>query len=176
MYTLIRSPKRKTVAIYVREDLTVEVRAPSRMPQGEIDRFILANQGWIEAHLAKQQARNTLARTVTPEEEAALRRQAKEELPRRVDYFSGRMGLIPTGFRVTGAKKRLGSCSGKNSVNFSFRLMAYPPEAIDYVVVHELAHIRHKNHGPAFYRLIAKYLPDYKERLAILKDPQYHIL
>lgn len=176
MYTLVRSSKRKTIAICVKQDLTVEVRAPSRMPRREIDRFVEANQSWIEAHVARQQARNDVARTVTPEEEAHLRMQAKAYLPRRVSYFSRLMGLTPTGFRVTGARTRLGSCSGKNSLNFSFRLMAYPPEAIDYVVVHELAHIRHKNHGPSFYRLIEQYLPDYRQRLAVLQDPHYRIL
>lgn len=175
-YTLIRSPRRKTLSICVKQDLTVEVRAPSRMPQREIEGFVQANQSWIAAHIAQQRSRNAAARTVTPEEEALLRQQAKAFLPQRVAHFSQQMGLMPTGFRVTGARTRLGSCSGKNSLNFSFRLMAYPPEAIDYVVVHELAHIRHKNHGPAFYQLIARYLPDYKERLAILKDPRYRIL
>ena len=48
--------------------------------------------------------------------------------------------------------------------------MRYPEEAIDYVVVHELAHIRHKNHGEAFYQLIASVLPDYKERIKLLKE------
>ncbi len=176
MYTLVRSAKRKTLALCVKQDLTVKVRAPSRTPQAEIDRFVRENQGWIAKQLARQQARNDAACTVTPEEEAALRQQAKELLPQRVAYFSQRMGLTPAGFRVTGARTRLGSCSGANSLCFSFRLMAYPPEAIDYVVVHELAHIRHKNHSPQFYQLIARYLPDYRERLAILKDPRYRIL
>ena len=51
-----------------------------------------------------------------------------------------------------------------------WRLMRYPEAAVDYVVVHELAHIRYKNHGPAFYRLIASVLPDYKERIKLLKQ------
>ena len=49
--------------------------------------------------------------------------------------------------------------------------MRYPPEAIDAVVVHELAHIRHKNHGPDFYRFVEKTLPDYRQRIAPLKQP-----
>ena len=79
------------------------------------------------------------------------------------------MGLQPTGVTVTGARKRFGSCSGKDRICFSWRLMLYPPEAIDYVVVHELAHIRHKNHSKAFYDLVASVLPDYREREALLR-------
>ena len=60
--------------------------------------------------------------------------------------------------------------SGKNSLNFSYRLMMYPKEAIDYVVVHELAHIKHHNHSADFYKLIEQYMPDYKKRIAILKQ------
>ena len=79
------------------------------------------------------------------------------------------MGLEPTGVKITSAKKRFGSCSAKNSICYSWRLMLYSKEAIDYVVVHELAHIAHKNHGPQFYALIEKYLPDYKEREKLLR-------
>ena len=74
-----------------------------------------------------------------------------------------------TGVKITTAQKRYGSCSGKNSLCFSCFLMRQPEAAIDLVVVHELCHIREKNHGPAFYALLARYLPDYKERKKLLK-------
>ena len=80
------------------------------------------------------------------------------------------MGLTPAGVRITGAQKRFGSCSGQNRLCFSWRLMLYPPEAIDYVVVHELAHIHHHNHGPAFYALVEQYMPDYRQRQALLRQ------
>ena len=79
------------------------------------------------------------------------------------------MGVSPTGIKITTARKRYGSCSGKNSLCFSCFLMEYPEEAVDLVVVHELCHIREKNHGPRFYALLEHYLPDYKERKKLLK-------
>ena len=90
-------------------------------------------------------------------------------IPGRVEHFAARMGVRPTGVKITSAKSRFGSCSGKNSLCFSWRLMAYPPEAVDYVVVHELAHITVKNHSRAFYRLVEQYLPDWRERRELLK-------
>lgn len=105
----------------------------------------------------------------TQEQINALVERAREILPQRVAYYSGLMGLVPTGMKITSAQKRFGSCSGKDSLCFSWRLMLYPMEAVDYVVVHELAHIRHKNHSKAFYALVAQYLPDYKERVQLLK-------
>lgn len=65
----------------------------------------------------------------------------------------------------------LGQLLRKNSLCFSLFLMCYPMEAIDAVVVHELAHIRHKNHGPDFYRLVEGTLPDYRQRIGLLKLP-----
>ena len=104
--------------------------------------------------------------TGLPSEEAL----AKAELPRRTAYFAKIMGVTPKSVKITSAKKRFGSCSGQNGICYSWRLMLYPSEAIDYVVVHELAHIRQKNHSPAFYREIEKILPDYKARAKLLKD------
>ena len=100
---------------------------------------------------------------------AALKARAKEVLPPKVAYWAGVMGVRPTGVKITTAQKRYGSCSGKNSLCFSCFLMRQPEAAIDLVVVHELCHIREKNHGPAFYALLAQYLPDYKERKKLLK-------
>ena len=80
------------------------------------------------------------------------------------------MGLTPTGVKITSARTRYGSCSSKNSLCFSCFLMNAPEEAIDLVVVHELCHIRHKNHGPAFYALLASVLPDHRQRKQLLKN------
>ena len=107
---------------------------------------------------------------LSPEEEQALRRLAAEVIPQRVAVWGRQMGLTPTGVKITSAKKRFGSCSGRNSLCFSWRLMQYPAEAVDYVVVHELAHIRHHNHGAAFWALVEHTLPDYRARQALLRD------
>ena len=88
---------------------------------------------------------------------------------RSAAYYSEQMGLYPTQVRITGARTRFGSCSSQGHICFSWRLMQYPPEAIDYVVVHELAHLRYMNHGAEFYALIARYLPDWKARRALLQ-------
>ena len=78
------------------------------------------------------------------------------------------MGVTPAGVKITSARTRFGSCSGKNSLCFSWRLMLYPPQAIDYVVVHEMAHIRHHNHSKDFWAFVASVMPDYRERQALL--------
>ncbi len=169
-YELIRS-NRHTLALEITADLRVLVRAPLRCPKREIEQFVTSHEDWIERHLAIQRERAVAAaaRQVSAEEEARLRALAAQVIPSRVAYYSKVMGLTPTGVRITSAQKRFGSCSSKNSLCFSWRLMQYPPEAIDYVVVHELAHIRHHNHSAAFYALLAQFLPDHCERRALLR-------
>ncbi len=167
-YTVIRSTRR-TMALEITRDAQVVVRAPHRAANSEIERFVTAHQGWIEAHLAKRQAYLEAHPPLTEVEIETLRSKAKAYLPGRVSYWAQRMGVKPTGIHITSARTRFGSCSGKNSISFSLYLMQFPAEAIDYVVVHELAHIRHKNHSPAFYAEVAKYLPDYKRRQAMLR-------
>jgi len=167
-YTVVRS-RRRTMALEITREATVLVRAPLRTSDGAIRRFVEAHQQWIAQHLAKRQAHLAAHPAPTEEEIAALRAEAKACLPGRVACWAERMGVKPTGIKITSARTRFGSCSAKNSLCFSLYLMQYPPEAIDYVVVHELAHIRHKNHGPAFYAEVARWLPDYRQWQALLR-------
>lgn len=167
-YTLIRS-SRRTMALEITRDGRLLVRAPQRAPQAVIDRFVASHADWIAAHLEKQRQRAENHPPLTEDELAALRQKARDILPGRVAHYAEWMGVTPTGVKITGAKTRFGSCSAKNSLCFSLYLMAYPDAAIDYVVVHELAHIRHKNHSPAFYAEVARVMPDYRERRKLLK-------
>lgn len=167
-YTVKRS-RRKTLAVEVKRTGEVIVRAPLHIREKAIERFLFEQREWIETHAAKAKARAQLHPEPDAEEEKRLRNLAKTLIPERVAYFGSIMGLMPTGIRITSAKTRFGSCNVKNSLCFSWRLMQYPMEAVDYVVVHELAHILHKNHGKAFYDTVASVLPDHKARRAMLK-------
>ncbi|HPX82802.1 MAG TPA: M48 family metallopeptidase, partial [Syntrophales bacterium] len=71
--------------------------------------------------------------------------------------------------RISEARSRWGSCSAANRLAFSWRLMIAPPAVIDYVVVHELAHLREKNHSPRFWALVGEICPDYRQRRRWLK-------
>ena len=157
------------MALTVDDELNVIVRAPFLMPDKVISDFIKQNEKWIEKQTEKKRQYIENHPPLTKEQEAELKKAALEILPQKVKHYAEIMGVSPTGIKITSAKKRFGSCSGKNSLCFSFMLMQYPEEAVDYVVVHELAHIRHHNHSRDFYRFIEKYMPDYKEREKLLK-------
>ena len=165
-YELIRS-RRKTMSLEVTRDRRLVVRAPLQATKEKIDAFVAKHEDWAQKHLA---AMPPPLPEFTPEEIAALKRKAAEILPGKLAYWSDVTGLKPTGMKITTARKRYGSCNGKNSICFSCFLMRYPEEAIDLVVVHELCHIKEKNHGPRFYALLAQYLPDHKERNKLFRQ------
>lgn len=166
----IRRSDRKTLSIEITKDLRVLVRAPRKLARRDIDHALEQYAGWIKEHMALARARAQANPPPDAEEVAALRARAKSALPPLVEKWAARMGVAPAGVKITSAKTRYGSCSAANSICFSLYLMRKPMAAVEYVVVHELAHIVHKNHGPAFHALVARYLPDWKERRAQLRD------
>lgn len=168
-YELIRSDRR-TLAVEIGEGGRVIVRAPRMLPVRKIERFLTSREDWITAHAEMQRRREEKHGEPDDEERLRLIAAAKAEIPPKVERYAEIMGLSYTGIRITGARTRFGSCSPKNSLCFSWRLMQYPEEAVDYVVVHELAHIVHKNHGPRFYALVESVMPDWKRRRAMLKE------
>jgi len=167
-YELVRSDRR-TMSLEVDTEGRLLVRAPRFTPRWRIDAFVRERADWIERARARQAQRQQRLPVIREEDKPLYVKQAKAILPGKIDRYARIMGVQPTGLTVTSARTRFGSCSGKDRLSFSWRLMAYPEAAIDYVVVHELAHIRYKDHGPAFYRFIASVLPDYKDRIRLLR-------
>ncbi len=164
----IKRSRRKTVSIHINDDLSLEVRAPLLYSRANIDAFVNNHTQWIEKHqrLIKERTEQL---NFAEQNKETLKNQAAQYILPKVEYFSKIMGLKPVSVKITSAKKRYGSCSGKNGLCFSCYLMLHEEKAIDYVIVHELAHIKHHNHSKDFYNLIAKYMPDYKERIRMIK-------
>jgi len=97
-------------------------------------------------------------------------KQARVHLKERVRCLSGLLGLSPRGVAVNNARSRWGSCSPEDRLRFTWRLIMAPAEIIDYVVVHELCHMKIRNHSRDYWRLVEHILPDHKKHKAWLKD------
>lgn len=164
-YSVVRSP-RKTLCVTVKRDGRVEVRAPLNVPESEIGKFVSLHMQWIEKR-RKAVCEKPAFESVDTER---LRMLAKQYIPQRAAHYARIMGVEYGGVKITSAKTRFGSCSGKNSLCFSLYLMTYPKQAVDAVIVHELAHIRQKNHSAAFYAEVDRVMPDYAERKKLLKN------
>lgn len=165
-YTLIRS-KRKSVSIQVDADCNIIVRAPFRLSQKELDKILLEKKGWLEKAIISQREKKKDVKEYSEEDIKLLRKKAKVIIPLKVEYYANLMQVNPNSVKINSAKKRYGSCSGTNNLNFSLYLMDKDERFIDYVVVHELAHIRHHNHSKDFYKFVEQFMPDYKERMKL---------
>lgn len=94
---------------------------------------------------------------------------ANTYLRNRTLQIAKTMGAAPTAIRINAAKTRWGSCGGKNSINYSWRLILAEPAAVDYVIVHELAHTFRHDHSPAFWAIVERYVPDWRVRRKSLR-------
>lgn len=101
--------------------------------------------------------------------------EALKLLTERTNYYSASVNLKPASIRLSGAKRRWGSCGRKGNINYNWRLIMAPPEILDYIVVHEIAHLRHHNHSKQYWNLVFSIMPDYKFRDVWLKK-NGHIL
>ncbi len=163
----LRRSGRRTLSIEVNREAKVIVHAPNRMPISQIEGFITSHLHWIEEKQRKA-AENKLP-DLTEEDIAALKEKARAVLTEKTEYYAKKMGVAYTHIGITSAKTRFGSCSKKGSINYSWRLMLYPPAAWDYVVVHELSHLIHFDHSAAFWQTVGGYLPNYKEIQKLLR-------
>lgn len=175
-YELVRS-KRKTLALYVRRDGRLEVRAPLRTSKAYIDDFVLKKRDWIKSTQSKLQERQTAKKVIrlTAQEESRYKKQAKDYLLMKCVHFSQLMGLRPCDVKINSAKTRWGSCNRKGGINFTYRLLFVPEELIDYVVVHELAHLKEMNHSDRFWSVVGQTMPDYKARRKRLREYEHQV-
>lgn len=165
-YKIIKDNRRKKLAMYVEKDGTVIIKVPKWTRKSLIERFYRENIIWIEQQREKLKLQKDNFITLSENDISALKSRAKTVLSQKTEYYSRIMGVNPESIKITSAKKRWGSCrrcAGRYSICYSWRTMLLSDRAQDYIVVHELAHIKHFNHSTAFYMEIEKILPNWKE-------------
>ncbi len=204
---VIRS-RRKTIAIIVKNDGRVVVRAPLFATQAQIEGFVRQKSGWIKEKQAevhrlnaerppepvisytegqpflylgksyplklvdRQQAQLRLDGSFLLARSAQwnaakvfadwYRQRAGEVIGQRVTLYAARHGLTFAQIRLKDMRTRWGSCSSKGNLNFNYRLVMAPIEVVDYVVVHELAHLVQRNHSKTFWSVVEGMQPDYR--------------
>lgn len=169
-YELIRS-NRKTIAIQIKNDGRVIVRAPMCVSFAEIQRFVKVKENWIAKHLAAVQQRQIHPETtLTADQLNQLMEASMYDIPRRVARFAALVGVSYGRIAIRTQKTRWGSCSAKGNLNFNCLLMLCPEEVRDYVVVHELCHRKELNHSDRFWAEVARVMPDYAMHRKWLKD------
>lgn len=162
----------KNLNLRVRADGTVAVSAPPRAALAAVDGFVAARADWVRA--AQQKMRRRLA--AEAEQPAPPKEECLElflEVSERVfPLFAQVLGGQRPELRVRDMKTRWGTCHVRERrITLAARLAAMPPEAVEYVMVHEYCHFVHPDHQAGFWALVAGILPDYKARRALLKMP-----
>ncbi len=155
---------RKTISIQVKPNEVI-VRAPSRMKQSEIEKFVESKRNWIEKHLESLSERQKLLEKIEPYTEEEIKDfiiKAKEIIPKKVEFYADKIGVTYNKITIRCQRTRWGSCSSKGNLNFNCLLVLLPDEIIDSVVVHELCHRKQMNHSEKFYAEIEKVFPEYK--------------
>ena len=166
-YKIVYS-KRKTLSLCI-QDGGLVVRAPYGLPAAKIGEAVARHRRWIDNAITRIAARESMTSSLTEADVLRLKREAARVLSAKTAEYAAIMGTSYNRVTVTSARTRFGSCSAKGNISYSFRLLGYPDEAVDYVVVHELAHIKEMNHTVKFYKVVESVLPDYKERQKMLK-------
>ncbi|OUQ15671.1 metal-dependent hydrolase [Lachnoclostridium sp. An14] len=169
---------RRTMGLEVTADGRVKARVPNRTADAVVEKFVKERAGWIAEKYLLQKARQEkqkLARGTrdyeqNPALEARYRELARAVIGQRVSYFAAKMGVTYGRISIRDQKTRWGSCSGRGNLNFNWKLVLMPPEVLDYVVVHELAHRKQMNHSPLFWAEVGRVLPDYESRRRWLKE------
>ena len=133
---------------------------PAWMPDREVDRIVAAHRDWIARERAKQRPRLRLDPSVVSETEA--RRAARELVTMLCDEEADALGVRWSSIVIRDQRSRWGSCSTRGTLSFNWRLVLAPFEVLDYVVVHELCHLREPNHSSRFWRLVETRRPDWR--------------
>lgn len=166
-YEWIRS-KRKTIAIQVKKDGSVVVRSPYSVSREQIEEFLMEKRDWIRAQQERLANLQKNRLEITDEMRLSGIRMAKKMIPERVEYYARIMGVTYGKITIREQKTRWGSCSSRGNLNFNWKLVLMPEGALDYVVVHELAHRKEMNHSKTFWKIVENTLPDYRERKKLL--------
>ncbi len=154
---------RMRIAVYC--DGTVTAVQPSRISLDRFVHMLEQKAAWIEEKLGFYRAKGFVERPqkLSVTEEKRLRIIAKEVATERAAYFNAYYKLEYKKIFIKNQKTRWGSCSSKQNLNFNFRIALLRPELQDYLVVHELCHLKEMNHGKAFWALIEEQIPEYRE-------------
>jgi len=185
-YTIITNKKLKNLYITIDPSLGVIVKNPN-YSQEKIQIFLEKKAKWIFTKMQFIQSRYSIVKIFNDEKKVLLfgekqslhvkkdlasfyKEKSQEIIPPLVSKYEEIMGLKKTGLKFRKAKRRWGSCSAKDELSFNTSVVQLPSHCIEYIIVHELSHIKYKHHQKKFWDNVEKFMPNYKECEKIIKD------
>jgi len=160
----VRHPRARRYLIRVKTDGTVRVTIPSRGSKREAMLFYQQQRAWVARQQQRVAAlRRELPADLPPAEQRRLRAEAARVLPPRLLELAASLGLAVRKVSIRNQKHRWGSCSTSGTISLNWRLVTMPDWVRDYVLYHELMHMKRMDHSPAFWKLVASVCPNYQE-------------
>jgi len=154
----VRHRRARRYLLRVEHDGRVRVTIPRGGSKREADEFVRRHTEWV----ARQRARLTPS-AFSADDRVALRERARRELPPRLLELAAQHGLTVTGVSIRNQRTRWGSCGRDGRISLNWRLVLMPPDVRDYVLIHELMHLKRLDHSPAYWKLVAAACPGYRE-------------
>lgn len=164
-----KSLRSRSISIRVHPVKGVSVSVPYIVPYAAARLFFEARRGWVLETMARQKEKYKDVKVASPSEVEAMRSQAKSQLPGRLAELADRYGFTYNRVVIKHNASNWGSCSSKGNINLNLNIVRLPKVLQDYVLLHELCHLRHPDHGHGFHLLLEHLLTD---NLMILLNQQ----
>ena len=170
IYTLIRSRRRKrSLALKVTDSGELVVRAPLYPPKLFIDHFVRSKHDWV----TRQQSR--VVPTTPPIKHFSSQAELENFIHKQIDHYQEILDLHPTSIKFKTVRSYWGNCHTSGRLTFNYALQYAPESAVKYVVVHELAHLKHRGHGKRFWNLVNKTYPHVVRDRTTLRNLRHHV-
>jgi predicted metal-dependent hydrolase len=164
-YSLRESARARCLRVTIYPGGELAATLPHGMNLEKLENFLRQKADWIlrKMNLARKRKPSLLLPKASRREYLARKEEAFELVEQKIDYFRSIYNLCPARISIRNQKTRWGSCSRKGNLNFSYRIVHLPEKFQDYVVVHELCHLKQFNHSRNFWNLVGEAIPEYKK-------------
>lgn len=166
-----RSVRSRSISIRVHPSKGVTVTFPYIVPYAAARAFYQMRRDWVLETMARQKEKYKDVHMPSADEIEALRRKAKAELPPRLSQLAARYGFTYNRVTIKHNATNWGSCSARSNINLNLNIVRLPKVLQDYVLLHELCHLRHQDHGHGFHLLLEHVLTDNILKLMDSGDP-----
>ncbi|PWB39126.1 MAG: metal-dependent hydrolase [Parcubacteria group bacterium] len=170
-YRIKRVRRLRYIRLAVRADASVQITVPKLYPLFLIQRYLQQKWQWILENVTRQkQHAGLMSLHHSPEQIIIYKKRTTELVEQRLALFNRTYNFTFRRVSVRNQSTRWGSCSTRKNLNFNYRLCLLPADLADYIIVHELCHLGEMNHSQRFWKLVARTVPDYKNKVKILKN------
>jgi len=162
-YEFRKSPRAKSSRITLYPDGHIVVSVPRFRTHFSAERLLKYKEDWVIRSIEKCKKRNVVfVPKVLEKNKVSIKKELREKILSRIEFFNKKMNVGIERISFKNMKTQWGSCSSKNNLNFNIRMNYLPDDLFDYVVVHEMAHIKEHNHSKRFWSFVESVVPDYK--------------